>query len=102
MLVADRYAGTLRLHALEPAWSRPARAREGLTRLARESRNLLRAARPVAIGATYRAALEAFAVAAAASRTAAPDIEDGFRSLAVVLAAEESARTGRAVAPAQL
>jgi predicted dehydrogenase len=100
MLVADRYAGTLRLHALEPAWSRPARAREGLTRLARESRDLLGVARPLAMGATYRAALEAFAAAASSGGPAAPDIEDGFKSLAVVLAAEESARTGRAVAPA--
>ncbi|MFN2384475.1 MAG: Gfo/Idh/MocA family protein [Gemmatimonadota bacterium] len=100
MLVADRYAGTLRLHALEPAWGRVARAREGLAQVARGSRELLGVARPLAIGGTYRAALEAFAAAAAAGRSAAPDIEDGFRSLAVVLAAEESARTGRAVAPA--
>jgi predicted dehydrogenase len=77
-----------------------ARAREGAARLARGSRDLLAVARPLAIGGTYRAALEAFAAAAAAGRSAAPDIEDGFRSLAVVLAAEESARTGRAVAPA--
>lgn len=101
MLVADRYAGTLRFVPLEPAWSRVSRAREGLARLGRDSRALFEVAQPLAIGATYCAALEAFTAAVAAGRSASPDIEDGFRSLAVVLAAEESARTGRAVAPAE-
>ncbi len=98
MLIADRYAGTLRHEAPEPPWSRPARARAGLTRLGRDTRALLEVARPVALGATYRAALEAFAEAVSTGRPAAPDIEDGVRSLAVVLAAEESARTGRSTA----
>jgi predicted dehydrogenase len=99
MLVADRYAGTLRFLPLEPAWSRVARAREGVARLGRDSRALFEVARPLALGTTYRAALEAFAAAVTAGKPTSPDIEDGFRSLTIVLAAEESARTGRAVAP---
>jgi predicted dehydrogenase len=95
MLVADRYAGTLRRAPVEPPWSRPARVRAGIGRLTSASRALLAAARPLALGATYRAALEAFGAAVAAGEPVSPDIEDGFRSLAVVIAAEEAARTGR-------
>jgi predicted dehydrogenase len=82
----------------EPPWSRPDRARAGLARLGRESRALLAVARPLDIGATYRSALGAFAAAVAAGGPASPDIADGVRSLEVVIAAEESARTGRPVA----
>ena len=98
MLVADRYAGTLRRLPPEPPWSRPARARAGLARLGRDSRALLAAARPLGLGATYESALAAFAAAVAARRPASPDVADGVRSLEVVIAAEQSARTGRAVA----
>lgn len=101
LLVADRYAGTLDLLPLEPAWSRPARARRGLARLGREARALLEVARPLALGGTYRGALEAFVDATRGGGSAAPDIEDGFRSLAVVVAAEESARSGRAATPGE-
>lgn len=94
MLVADRYAGTLRRLPPEPPWSRPHRARTGLARLARDSRALLAVARPLDIGATYRSALSAFAAAVSAGEPASPDIADGVRSLEVVIAAEESARTG--------
>jgi predicted dehydrogenase len=69
-----------------------------MARLTSESRALLAVARPLALGGTYRAALEAFGVAVAAGGAASPDIEDGFRSLAVVVAAEESAQTGRSTA----
>ena len=100
MLVADRYAGTVELLPLEPAWSRPARARRGLARLGREARALLEVAQPLDLGVTYRGALAAFVEAARARRSSPPDLADGFRSLAVVLAAEESARTGRAATPA--
>lgn len=98
MLVADRYAGTLRRVPLEPPWSRPARARAGIGRMTSASRALLAVARPLALGATYRTALEAFGTAVAAGGAASPDIEDGFRSLAAVVAAEEAARTGRRTA----
>jgi predicted dehydrogenase len=98
MLVADRYAGTLRRLPPEPPWSRPHRARAGLARLGRDSRELLAVARPLDIGATYRSALSAFAAAVSAGGPASPDIADGVRSLEVVIAAEESARTGRPAA----
>ncbi|HET6362130.1 MAG TPA: Gfo/Idh/MocA family oxidoreductase, partial [Gemmatimonadota bacterium] len=38
MLVADRYAGTLRRLPPEPPWSRPHRARAGLARLGRDAK----------------------------------------------------------------
>jgi predicted dehydrogenase len=100
MLVADRYAGTLRRLPTEPPWSRPARAAAGIARVGRDARALLEVARPVPLGATYRAALAAFAAAIGAGEPGSPDIEDGFRSLAIVIAAEDSAATGRAVAVA--
>jgi myo-inositol 2-dehydrogenase/D-chiro-inositol 1-dehydrogenase len=47
---------------------------------------------------SFRGAIGAFVAAArGGERGAKPDIEDGYRSLAVVAAAEESARTRRAV-----
>ena len=46
---------------------------------------------------SFEAALARFAAAARAGRPVEPDLADGLRSLAVVLAAEESARTGLAV-----
>ena len=48
---------------------------------------------------SYAIALARFAAAARANRPATPDLVDGLRSLAVIEAAEESARTRRAVAP---
>lgn len=96
MLVADRYAGTLRRLPPEPPWSRPARARAGLERLQRNARELLAVARPAALDATYRGALGAFGRAVATGRPEPPDVEDGVRSLAIVIAAEESAASGRA------
>ena len=47
---------------------------------------------------SYRIALAEFASAVRAGRRVSPDLEDGYRSLAVVLAAEESAATGKVVA----
>lgn len=46
---------------------------------------------------SYRAAWRAFVAAARARQPVAPDLADGDRALAVILAAEESARTGRTV-----
>jgi predicted dehydrogenase len=46
---------------------------------------------------SYRAALTHFASAALANQAAGPDLIDGYRSLAVIEAAEESARTKRVV-----
>jgi predicted dehydrogenase len=47
---------------------------------------------------SYGAALAHFVAAARANQPASPDLQDGYRSLAVLEAAEESARTGRPVA----
>ena len=49
---------------------------------------------------SYGTALARFVAAARAHQPASPDFEDGYRSLAVVEAAEESARTGRIVSVA--
>jgi predicted dehydrogenase len=46
---------------------------------------------------SHRAALRRFVAAAAAGTPASPDLEDGYACLAVVDAAERSARAGRAV-----
>ncbi len=51
---------------------------------------------------TFRPALEAFTVAARNGTRAEPDLLEGYRSLAIVLAAEESARTGQPVVPTGL
>jgi predicted dehydrogenase len=50
---------------------------------------------------SYALALEHFAACARAGRAAEPDLRAGLRSLAVVVAAEESARSGRPVVPAR-
>jgi hypothetical protein len=47
---------------------------------------------------SFEAALACFGAAAGAGLPSKPDLADGFRSLRVVLAAEESARTGRSIA----
>lgn len=49
--------------------------------------------------ASYRAALGHFVARARAGQPATPDLLDGYRSLALVAAAEEAARGGRTVAP---
>jgi myo-inositol 2-dehydrogenase/D-chiro-inositol 1-dehydrogenase len=46
---------------------------------------------------SYQAALSHFVAAARTNRPCSPDFGDGYRSLAVIEAAEESARTGRVV-----
>jgi myo-inositol 2-dehydrogenase / D-chiro-inositol 1-dehydrogenase len=47
---------------------------------------------------SFTAALAHFVTAARNGRPASPDFDDGFQSLAVIIAAEESARTGDPVA----
>ena len=51
---------------------------------------------------SYAAALAHFVRAAQTGRQASPNFEDGFHSLAAIIAAEESARTGRSVAVSPL
>jgi predicted dehydrogenase len=97
-LVGDRYAGTLELYPPLPPYGRAARARRALAGLGRLPGRLGAVARPPWDGRSHRAALSAFADAARSGGPARPDVDEGRRSLAVVLAAERSARTGRLVA----
>jgi predicted dehydrogenase len=73
--------------------------RHGLRSLAR-SRYLLEKSRAPLQEPSYRAALSRFVHATLSANTSkhpAPDLFDGYRSLAITEAAEESARTGRPV-----
>ncbi|MCA1631223.1 MAG: hypothetical protein LC785_04860 [Acidobacteria bacterium] len=58
---------------------------------------LLEKLRAPANETSYTSALLAFVAAARGAKGVKPDLEDGYRSLAVVVAAEESARTRRVV-----
>jgi predicted dehydrogenase len=51
---------------------------------------------------SYRRALKRFVDAAGTGKQTSPDLDDGFRSLAVLVAAEKSARTGQPAVPEQL
>jgi predicted dehydrogenase len=48
---------------------------------------------------SYRRSLARFVEAARTGVPASPDLEDGYRSLAVIVAAEDAARTGRPTVP---
>jgi predicted dehydrogenase len=94
-LGVDRYgSAALERDASPPAYGRGARLR-------RELASALRGLRGVARGGgepSFRAALARFAAATRGNADPSPDLEDGLRSLEIVLAAEEAARTGRTVA----
>jgi myo-inositol 2-dehydrogenase/D-chiro-inositol 1-dehydrogenase len=98
-LAVDRYGSPeLERSAAAPAYGRGARLR-------RELGAALRGVRRVALGAgepSYRAALACFVAALRGTAAASPDLDDGLRALEIVLAAEESARTGRAVTVAPI
>jgi predicted dehydrogenase len=98
-LSVNRYDG-LRLDVRPPtpelAWS--ARALRGLRAVATLPALGRRLLAPT-YEPSYVLALRQVVVAARANRPASPDIDDGARSLAVVLAAERSAALGRGVAP---
>ncbi len=97
LLAVDRYGSPeLERGAAAAAYGRGARLR-------RELGSALRGVRRVARGASepsYRAALACFAASMRGAADPSPDVEDGLRSLEIVLAAEEAARTGRAIAVA--
>jgi predicted dehydrogenase len=101
-LAVDRYL-SLDAELTDPTRSR-ARARwvwGGLQRLIPSPHALQKVMAP-GNEPSYRAALAHFVVAARHNQPASPDLADGFRSLAVLEAAEESARMGRPVAVANL
>ncbi len=76
------------------------RLRQGLS-VAFTCGHALRKLRSPGYEPSYRAALTHFVEAVRTNRPPSPDLLDGYRSLALIEAAEESARTGRAVCPAE-
>lgn len=95
-LTLDRYAADLELRPPGYTYGRLARLREEAGAGVRGLRRLIRAPGE----SSYGNAFGAFADAARARRPATPDLDDGYRSLAVIDAAERSALTGQVVAPA--
>lgn len=97
-----------RCYALDVEVRPATRERDRLRRLARGLRSLRHASfmvtrtRAPACEPSYPLALERFAAAARGEAPAEPDLADGYRSLAVIAAALESARTGARVTPAPL
>ncbi|HEX8161602.1 MAG TPA: Gfo/Idh/MocA family oxidoreductase [Pyrinomonadaceae bacterium] len=98
-LSVDRHLSTdVRVSGATARGARAEQLRRALGSL-RHGAYLLEKLRAPAREPSFTAALGAFVAAArAGDRGARPDVEDGYRSLAVVAAAEESARTRRAVA----
>ena len=99
-LMVDRIEGRLSFE-VGVRWTRSERIAGAVARL-RDLPAGLRAALAPPRDPSYRMALSAFVRAIGEGSHPEPDIEDGERSLAVVLAAEAAARDGRriAVAPA--
>jgi predicted dehydrogenase len=98
-LVADRHRSLQVLFTgAEEKRSRLRLLRDGMRELLRGSHawGKLRAPRREP---SYRAALSHFVTSVRQRCPASPDFWDGYRSLAVLMAAEESARTGRVVPP---
>lgn len=98
-LVLDRYRSSRLQETPERRDFRlPARLRSALATLGRMPDTLRDAAFPPR-EPTFAFALGAFVAAIRGQRPATPDLDDGMASLAVVLAAERSAREGIVVAP---
>ena len=98
-LVLDRYRSSrLQETPARRDFRLPARLGSALEILGRMPRTLRDAAFPPR-EPTFAHALGAFVAAIRGRRPAAPDLDDGMASLAVVLAAERSAREGIVVAP---
>lgn len=92
-LSVDRIQGRMTVLPMEPAWERGARIRHAVGRwreLPRAVRSLFATPRDP----SYALALSAFVKAVRENSPGAPNLEDGERSLAVVLAAETAARDG--------
>jgi predicted dehydrogenase len=95
-VLADRMAGTVHPVPLGPAATRPARVGAGVRELLRAPLDVKARVLP-APEPSFATALRAFRTAALRGWPVRPDPEDGRRCLHVVLAAEESAATGRRV-----
>lgn len=96
-LVVDRYrAPRPAVEPARPAASRRERAAAGLA-AARDAPGRLRALVAPAADPSFRTALATFADAVRRGTQAAPTVADGTAGLAVIAAAEESAKTGAVV-----
>jgi 1,5-anhydro-D-fructose reductase (1,5-anhydro-D-mannitol-forming) len=93
-IAVDRVAGRMRVDPLEPPAGRVARL-VGAARGIAEAPRLVRSILAPAQDPSYRGALSAFVRATRERSHPSPDLDDGERSLAVVLAAESAAREGR-------
>ncbi len=93
-LMLDRYAGDLKITAPEFEYGR-------LSQISRELSGVTACVKRILNSPgeqSFSAALRAFVSAASENQTkVSPDLDDGYYSLAVIEAAEESARTGRTV-----
>lgn len=93
----DRFRSRrVRIDPAHPGGGRVDRVRRGLAFLGRTPAELRDVLVPPG-EPSFATALHAFTVAAARGAQATPTIADGYRSLRVVAAAEESSRTGAAV-----
>jgi predicted dehydrogenase len=93
-IAVDRVAGRMRVDPLEPPAGRVARL-VGAARGIAEAPRMVRSILAPAQDPSYRGALSAFVRATRERSHPSPDLDDGERSLAVVLAAESAAREGR-------
>jgi predicted dehydrogenase len=97
-LTFDRYAGDLRITGPVFEYGRLKLLRREISGL---TSGLQRIIRPPG-EPSFRAALSAFASTSNAGHTRGPNLEDGYRCLAVIEAAEESARTQHVVSPSDV
>ena len=95
-LQVDRHAAKLTFSPPQRSRTRTARVQSGLLQLVQMPRDLWDTLMPPA-EPSYQRALQSFVDAVLHNQPLDVDLYDGYRSLAVVLAAEESARIGRAV-----
>lgn len=93
-IVVDRVAGRMRVDPLERPAGKLARLREA-SRVFAGAPGMARAILAPARDPSYRGALSAFVRATRERSHPSPDLDDGERSLAIVLAAETAAREGR-------
>lgn len=92
-LIINRYAGDLEITEPFFEYGRPKQLQRELNALARGVRRVIRSQGEP----SFRAALSAFVFAVMNGRPSGPSLEDGYRSLIVIEAAEESAGTGRVI-----
>src|SRR6266542_2172050 len=101
-LSIDRYH-SLNVNVTDPSieYSRTRRLWRGLRSVV-DSPFLLKRLRAPSLEPSYQASLSHFVKATRGDCPAGPDLWDGYRSLTVIAAAEESARTGRPVSLSDL